>query len=111
MTPYYVCNCPPERHNPKAWANYGCKDTDFFALMQENGDFFAIFTLEAGIIFKEKSSTILGNESTFLGRKKTFFGKIDNLFRKVILRKRTFGWNTPNFIQLAVVPTLYGTTL
>ena len=92
MTPYYVCNCPPERHNPKAWANYGCKDTDFFALMQENGDFFAIFTLEAGIIFKEKSSTILGNESTFLGRKKTFFGKIDNLFRKVILRKRTFGW-------------------
>ena len=18
---------PPERHNPKAWANYGCKDT------------------------------------------------------------------------------------
>ena len=54
--------------------------------------FFAIFSLEAGIIFKEKSSTILGNESTFLGRKKTFFGKIDNLFRKVILRKRTFGW-------------------
>ena len=40
---------PPERHNPKAWANYGCKDTDFFALMQENSDFFAIFSLEAGV--------------------------------------------------------------
>ncbi|MBR5824077.1 MAG: hypothetical protein IKY67_08055 [Paludibacteraceae bacterium] len=20
---------PPERHNPKAWANYGCKGSDF----------------------------------------------------------------------------------
>ena len=58
--------------------------------MQENGDFFAIFSLEAGIIFKEKSFTILGNESTFLGRKKTFFEKIDNLFRKVIIRKVLF---------------------
>ena len=31
-----------------AW-NCGCKDTDFFALMQENSDFFAIFSLEAGV--------------------------------------------------------------
>ena len=39
---------PPERHNPKAWANYGCKDTDFFALMQENGEKIDIFSLENG---------------------------------------------------------------
>ena len=25
---------PPERHNPKAWANYGCKDTTKFADVQ-----------------------------------------------------------------------------
>jgi hypothetical protein len=25
---------PPERHNPKAWANYGCKDTIIFGEMQ-----------------------------------------------------------------------------
>ena len=37
---------PPERHNPKAWANYGCKDTDFFVQMQENGEKIAIFCFE-----------------------------------------------------------------
>ena len=37
---------PPERYDSKAWANYGCKDTDFFVQMQENGDFFAIFCFE-----------------------------------------------------------------
>ena len=29
------CNCPPERHNPKAWANYGCKDSELFWIEQE----------------------------------------------------------------------------
>ena len=28
------CNYPPERHNPKAWANYGCKGTTKFASVQ-----------------------------------------------------------------------------
>ena len=39
---------PPERHNPKAWANYGCKDTIIFGEMQENGEKNAIFSLEDG---------------------------------------------------------------
>ena len=26
---------PPERHNPKAWANYECKDTIIFWTEQE----------------------------------------------------------------------------
>ena len=34
---------PPERHNPKAWANYGCKDTIIFGEMQEKSHFSAIF--------------------------------------------------------------------
>ena len=38
---------PPERHNPKAWANYGCKDTIIFGEMQENGEKIDIFSLEA----------------------------------------------------------------
>ena len=25
---------PPKRHNPKAWANYGCKGTEKFAIVQ-----------------------------------------------------------------------------
>jgi len=37
------CNYPPERHNPKAWANYGCKDTTKFADVQENSEKIAIF--------------------------------------------------------------------
>ena len=39
---------PPERHNPKAWANYGCKDTIIFGEMQENGEKIDIFSLENG---------------------------------------------------------------
>ena len=39
-------NYPPERHNPKAWANYECKDTIIFGEMQENGEKIAIFCLE-----------------------------------------------------------------
>ena len=30
MTPYYVRNFPPIRHNPKAWANYVAKVVIFF---------------------------------------------------------------------------------
>ena len=37
---------PPERHNPKAWANYGCKGSELFWIEQENSDFFAKFSLE-----------------------------------------------------------------
>jgi hypothetical protein len=25
---------PPERHNPKAWTNYGCKDSEIFWIEQ-----------------------------------------------------------------------------
>ena len=39
---------PPERHNPKAWANYGCKDTIIFGEKQENGEKIDIFSLENG---------------------------------------------------------------
>ena len=34
MTPYYVRNFPPNRHNPKAWAYYGCKGSDIFSYIQ-----------------------------------------------------------------------------
>lgn len=34
MTPYYVCNFPPNRHNPKAWAYYECKGSDIFPYIQ-----------------------------------------------------------------------------
>jgi hypothetical protein len=34
---------PPKRHNPKAWANYGCKGSEKFADMQENSEKIAIF--------------------------------------------------------------------
>ena len=34
---------PPKRHNPKAWANYGCKGTIKFADVQEKSHFSAIF--------------------------------------------------------------------
>ena len=34
---------PPKRHNPKAWANYGCKGTTKFANVQEKSHFSAIF--------------------------------------------------------------------
>jgi hypothetical protein len=26
-------NCPPKRHNPKAWAKYGCKGSEKFAIV------------------------------------------------------------------------------
>ena len=35
---------PPKRHNPKAWANYGCKGSELFWIAQEKSDFFAFFT-------------------------------------------------------------------
>ena len=41
---------PPERHNPKAWANYGCKDTIIFGEMQEKSHFGAIFLVDGGIL-------------------------------------------------------------
>ena len=53
--------------------------------------------------FMGKWLTSSGKQSTFLGSKKPD--------PEAILRNSTFCWNTPNFIQLAVVPTLYGTTL
>lgn len=59
---------PPERHNPKAWANYGCKDSELFWIVQIKSLF--------GVIFSKKTdkSTAPGTESTFLGWESTFLG-------------------------------------
>ena len=37
------CNCPPYRHNPKAWTHYGCKGTNLFRIEQMKIAFGAIF--------------------------------------------------------------------
>ena len=36
----------PERHNPKAWANYGCKDSEFLGDMQIKITLEVIFMVE-----------------------------------------------------------------
>ena len=36
----------PERHNPKAWANYGCKDSEFLGDMQIKITLEVIFIVE-----------------------------------------------------------------
>ena len=41
---------PPKRHNPKAWANYECKVSEKFAIVQEKSHFSVIF-LVLGVMF------------------------------------------------------------
>ena len=61
---------PPERHNPKAWANYGCKGTTKFAdvqiLSRKSIRSFKSYKV-IGLFREIDKSTISGNESTFLG--------------------------------------------
>ena len=40
----------PERHNPKAWANYGCKDSEFLGDMQIKITLEVIFIVEGGFL-------------------------------------------------------------
>ena len=52
---------PPKRHNPKAWANYGCKDTTKFADVQIlSGKSFRSFKSSTGDrVFEETLKALL----------------------------------------------------
>ena len=50
LTPFMSCNCPPERHNPKAWTHYGCKGNTFFRTDQRNAKK-KLFLQDRGVFF------------------------------------------------------------
>jgi hypothetical protein len=52
---------PPERHNPKAWANYGCKGTIKFADLQilRGKSFRSYKSFKGDLGFREKKKPFM----------------------------------------------------